>query len=69
MRRKTLEQALADVGQQIEEAREEVAAAHRELKKYELAEVGRQRAIDQKAAREQQAMLDEVALSGFRRRD
>jgi flagellar export protein FliJ len=67
-RRKRLAQSVAQVEHQIAEATEEMAEAFQELKRYELAQEGRDRREDAKRKTRENAALDEVALSGFTRR-
>ncbi|MDJ0948521.1 MAG: flagellar FliJ family protein [Alphaproteobacteria bacterium] len=67
VRRETLRAAIYAMGRQITGAQERVAAAYRELKKYEIAEENRLRELALQRARREQAELDEVALNMFRR--
>ena len=67
-RRKRLAQSVAQVEHQIAEATKEMAEAFQELKRYELAQEGRDRREDAKRKTRENAALDEVALSGFTRR-
>jgi flagellar FliJ protein len=67
-RRRRLAQSLAQVQAQISDATEEMAEAFQELKRYELAQEGRDRRDMAKRKEKENAALDEVALSGFARR-
>jgi len=66
-RRAVLEQSIADVDRQVEEAREEVSQAFRELKKYEHVRAGKKQRIRVLALRRAQTVLDEVAINMYRR--
>ena len=63
-----LQQSIAQVDRQIEAATEEMAEAFQELKRFELAEEERLKREREKIRRKEDAMLDETALVGFRRR-
>ncbi len=67
-RRRRLAQSVAQVEHQIAEATEEMAEAFQELKRYELAQEGRDRRDEAKRKVRENAALDEMALSGFMRR-
>jgi flagellar FliJ protein len=67
-RRRRLAQSVAQVEQQIAGATEEMAEAFQELKRYELAQEGRDRRDEAKRKERENAALNEVALSGFTRR-
>jgi flagellar protein FliJ len=67
-RRRRLAQSVTQVEQQIAGATEEMAEAFQELKRYELAQEGRDRRDEAKRKERENAALDEVALSGFTRR-
>ena len=67
-RRRRLAQSVAQVEHQIAEATEEMAEAFQELKRYELAQEGRDRRDEAKRKVRENAALDETALSGFMRR-
>jgi len=67
-RRATLQRSIADLNSQILAAREEVAAAFQEVKKYELLQEQRDRRIREWTARREQSIQDEVAIQGYRRR-
>jgi flagellar export protein FliJ len=68
-RRRILAQSFAEVEQQIVKAREVVAEAFQEMKRYEITAANRQRQQRAKIARRQQAALDDVALDTYRRRN
>ena len=57
-----------EVIDRIKAAQEEVNAAYRELKKYELVLENWERRERQKQERREQAEMDEAGLQGFRRR-
>lgn len=67
-RRERLDQSVAQTDKKIAEAEEAVSEAYRELKKFELAEEERVRLENLKIRRKEDAMLDETAGIGFRRR-
>lgn len=67
-RRRRIAQSIAQVQEQIAAATEEMAEAFQELKRFELAEEERQKREKEKQRRKDDAMLDETALVGFRRR-
>jgi flagellar export protein FliJ len=68
-RREKLDASLAELQSQRVVAKEEVAEAYRELKKYELVKVRNQRLANKRRQRQEQQVLDEVGLNQFRRRD
>lgn len=67
-RRKRIAQSIAQVDRQIAAATDAVAESFQELKRFELAEEERKRREADKLRRKENAMLDETALVGFRRR-
>lgn len=67
-RRTRIAQSIAQVDGQIAAATDEMAEAFQELKRFELAEEERLRREKEKLRRKEDAMLDETALVGFRRR-
>lgn len=67
-RRANVEVARDEVIDRIAAAQEEVNAAFRELKKYELVLENWERRERQKQERREQAEMDEAGLQGFRRR-
>ena len=67
-RRKNLAATIADVELRVGRARDELADAFRELKKYEIAEANYQRRKARDELRVEQITLDDVAIEGFRRK-
>lgn len=67
-KRERLVASREDVIQQIAAAQEEVNAAFRELKKYDLVKESRLQQMLREQAMREQAELDEIGLQGFRRR-
>lgn len=67
-RGRRLQDSIAQVDRQIAAATEEMAEAFQELKRFELAEEERMKREREKIRRKEDAMLDETALVGFRRR-
>jgi flagellar export protein FliJ len=67
-RRRRLAQSVAQIEHQIAQATDEMAEAFQEVKRYELAQEGRDRRDEAKRKVRENAALDEVALSGFMRR-
>ena len=67
-RRDKLVDSIDETKQQIEQAREAVNEAFQELKKYEITQANRERMAARRAARLEQAELDEVGLNVYRRR-
>ncbi|MBI1261032.1 MAG: flagellar export protein FliJ [Rhizobiales bacterium] len=67
-RRENILQSIEGLERQLEDAKEELAAAFRELKKYELMEDGRKRKVRKEVMRVEQMQIDEVALNIHRRR-
>lgn len=67
-RRRRLDQSLAEVEQQIAQAREALAEAFQEVKRYEITADNRERQQRQKLARRQQALMDELGLDRHARR-
>lgn len=67
-RRARLETSLRDVESELEQVREEVGAAFRELKKYEQAQRNRAELRQAALRRREQILGDEIGLSMFRRR-
>ena len=65
-RRKKLAATIADVELRVSQARDELADAFRELKKYEIAEANFQRRRAHEEARIEQITLDDMAIEGFR---
>ncbi len=67
-RRRKLMQSLAEVAQQITAAREALAEAFQEMKRYEITAASRARQAELGERRRQQRGLDELGVEGFRRR-
>ncbi len=67
-RQKTLEQSLAETEQQIAQARDALADAFQELKRYEIAAANRDRLRMNAAARRERLDTDAIAIENFRRR-
>ena len=65
-RRDNMIESMSELSRQLEQAREELADAYRELKKYELVEQSRQRRAKREAARSEQNVLDAVSLNMHR---
>ncbi len=68
-RRLKLIDSIDETERQIEQARDAVNEAFRELKKYQITQANRERMAAQRAARLEQANLDEIGLIVYRRRD
>jgi flagellar FliJ protein len=68
-RRATLTQSLSEIEGRTRAALDEVAQAFRELKKYELVKSRRDRSAEDKEKRQQQAVLDELGLTLYRRQE
>ena len=66
-RQKTLEQSLAETEAQTVTARETLAAAFQELKRYEVAQANRARLRISAAARRERLETDALAIDAFRR--
>jgi len=67
-RRATLERSLGEVEGQIARAREAVAEAFQEMKRYEIAAANRERHRRHQADRRERIELDGIALDNYRRR-
>ena len=67
-RRRRIEQSIAEVSRQIEAATAEMAEAFQELKRFELTQEGRDRREQARLRQRESAALDEMALTGYRRR-
>ena len=67
-RQKTLEQSLAEAEQQTAQARDVLAEAFQELKRYEIAQANRERLRLNAAARRERLETDAIALENYRRR-
>ncbi len=68
-RREKLDASLAELQSQRVVAKEGVAEAYSELKKYELVKVRNQRLANKRRQHQEQQVMDEVALNLFRRRN
>jgi flagellar FliJ protein len=68
-RRAKLNQSLSEIEERMRAALEEVTAAFRELKKYELVKARREKNAEQQEKRQQQAVLDELGLVLYRRQE
>jgi flagellar protein FliJ len=67
-RRRKLAESIESVEQQIAQARDALAEAFREVKRYEIAAASRASQLSKRIARRDQATLDEVAAEADRRR-
>jgi flagellar export protein FliJ len=67
-RRRKIERSIAEVEAQIEEAREAVSEAFREVKRYELAAANRARDAQSRVARRQRREEDALAIDLHRRK-
>lgn len=67
-RRDTLKRSLVEADAALAVARDELAEAFQEVKRYELAEEMRERREREKAGRRLQATLDEIGLNQHRRK-
>ncbi len=68
-RRRRLEQSRAETEEQIARAREALALAYQDTKRYEIAAASRQKQQEQRDARREQQALDEIGVEGFRRKN
>jgi flagellar FliJ protein len=66
-RQSRLKESLAEVDGQIAQARDALADAFAEMKRYEMAQSGRVRRARASAARRQQILQDELAMQMYRR--
>jgi flagellar FliJ protein len=66
-RQKTLERSLAETEAQIAQARDALAEAFQELKRYEVASANRDRLRMTAAARRERLETDAIAIANFRR--
>jgi flagellar FliJ protein len=67
-RRKRIQQSLAEAEGQMQAAHDDVAEAFRELKKFDIVKSRDMRAVEDRDRRREQAALDEIGLSLFRRK-
>jgi len=65
-RRENLEQSIIMKEQQVEEARERLAEAFKELKTYEISQANREKKEALEKARKDQGVLDEIGLNAHR---
>jgi flagellar protein FliJ len=68
LRREKLAQSIRDLEEKVLEARDDLASAFQELKKFEIAEANFKRRKAAEELRIEQAQLDEVAVEGHRRK-
>lgn len=68
-RKRRLEQSQAETAERIALAREALALAFQDTKRYEIAAANRQKQQAQREARQQQQALDEIGVDGFRRKN
>lgn len=68
-RRKQLDEAIRQMEQRIEKAREEIRDAFAELKKFEITQRERQRREDAEQKRKEDEELNEIGIEGYRRRE
>ncbi|MSO93172.1 MAG: hypothetical protein EXQ86_07205 [Rhodospirillales bacterium] len=66
--RERLAGMIASANSEMEAAREALAEARRELKKYEVAQAARDRRAAEEAAKEERVDLDEIGIQGHQRR-
>lgn len=66
-RRSGLEARLAEVNDKIAVAADDVADAFREMKRFELAQSFAEQRAAAQASKREQAALDDIALTGYRR--
>tara|TARA_R110000787_G_scaffold178162_2_gene290070 strand:- start:131 stop:547 length:417 start_codon:yes stop_codon:yes gene_type:complete len=67
-RREKLQGSIADLGQQISDAKDGLADAYRELKSYEIAQANRDRRETHKAALRERVKMDEIGMGLHRRK-
>jgi flagellar FliJ protein len=67
-RRRKIEQSQTEVADQIARAREALAEAFQEVKRYEIAAANRVKVEEQRDAKRQQRVLDDLGVEGFRRK-
>jgi flagellar export protein FliJ len=66
-RRHCLEKSLSEAEEQVKAAAEEVAEAFRELKKFDIVKSRETRLAGERSRRQEQAALDEIVLTLYRR--
>ena len=67
-RRRKLEQSQAETAERIVRAREALAEAFQEVKRYEIAAANRAKQQEQRQSKRQQQTLDNLGIEGFRRK-
>ena len=67
-RRAHLQESQAQVEKQIAAAKDEMASAFADLKRFELAKADRERRAALRLSRQETARYDDIALTGYRRR-
>jgi flagellar FliJ protein len=67
-RRNKLQQSQDEVAEQVARARDALAEAFQELKRYEIAAENRTKLAEQREARRQQQVMDDLGIEGFRRK-
>jgi len=67
-RRENILNSIAEILQQLEAAKEELAGAYQELKKYEIMQDGSKRRARKEMALMEQVQLDDIAIDMHRRR-
>lgn len=68
-RRAELEHQLRDAEIMVDAAKQDLAKAFQEVKRYEIVKANREAAAAKAEAMRVQAELDEIGITGFRRRD
>jgi flagellar protein FliJ len=68
VRRHKLQQSQAEVVGQVARARDALAQAFQDLKRYEVAAENRAKLAEQREARRQQQIMDDLGIEGFRRK-
>ena len=67
-RQKRLAESQAHVSGQIDDARDEIASAFQEVKRYELAQAERERRERMRRQKLENQLMDEIGLTGYTRR-
>lgn len=67
-RRRKLEQSQQEVASQIGRARDALAEAFQEMKRYEVAAANRAKQQEQQNAKRERKTLDDLGIEGFRRK-
>ena len=67
-RRAKLEQSQQEVAERIARARDALAEAFQELKRYEVAAANRAKLQEQREGKRQQQIMDDLGVEGFRRK-